>query len=163
MLEVWRGLPDVGPLPWNEAYWAPEPNALAVRRLNQPFEIPVEAIDVSGFAPPRVDEAWLLSRVTEHGALVAGRLRDGRLEASQVFVRLPDVVGPCPLLHLACGKRVETFERDTDRCLVPTGCVQRQLCPEMIPGCAPGYVLATWPSEPGACLAFACDPGFLPR
>jgi hypothetical protein len=161
--EAWRGLPDVES-PATDPVVAIQTvdGALVAHPLNESSETVLGTLSVSGFAPPLVETTWLTSRVLAGGALVAGEVHGTTLEASQVFVRLPDRVGPCSDVLPHCeGDEVPTFERDQDLCLVSTGCVVPRACPMYRPECAPGYVLAAWPSQPGGCLSFACDAAFL--
>jgi hypothetical protein len=164
--EAWRGLPDVGPI-LGDGYFTvnKDGDELFASLVNTGWEKRIGTVSVA-FAPRLVDTAWLSSRVLEHGALVAGRVEGSafealRLDANQVYVRLPDTVGPCPMEELFCGDETATYERDENRCLVPTGCATPRACPMYIPVCDPGYVLRSWASQPAACPAYACDPAFL--
>jgi hypothetical protein len=70
------------------------------------------------------------------------------LDATQVFVHLPDVVGPCPTMIIRCEEgAVATYERDANRCMVPTGCVKRGFCPMYMPTCGSGCALKSWSSH----------------
>ena len=162
ILGAWRGLPGVEPSPLDR-YVAVDSNGdrLEARLLNRGGEHPIGSVSVAGCAPRLVDPTWLTARVLGHGAIVAGRLDDGILEAGQVFIRLPDYPGPCPGLRMLCGDRTATYERDANHCLEPTGCVERHFCPLFLPECDPGYRLVSWASQPNGCAAFACDPAFL--
>jgi hypothetical protein len=162
ILEAWRGLPGVAPSP-RDRYVAVDGQGdrLEASLLNRGGEHLIGSVSVAECAPRLVDPAWLTARVLAHGALIAGRLDGGILEAGQVFIRLPDYAGPCPGLRMLCGDRTATYERDANRCLEPTGCVERQFCPLFRPQCDPGYRLVSWASRPDGCPAFACDPGFL--
>lgn len=163
VLEAWRGLPDVSAAAGQTvALVEGMDDALWAMPVNGGAELPIEAVSVSGVGPGLVDPAWLTSRVLAHGALVAGELQGTTLQASQVFVHLPDVPGPCKDIRVDCGPgKLPTFARNGNRCLVPTGCVAPSPCPEYRPVCAPGYVLDEWPSPPRGCAAFACDAAFL--
>jgi len=125
--------------------------------------VPVASVDVGAAARTGVDAAWLEDRFVARGAIVAARVtRASRLEVSQVLVRLPDVVGPCPRLAIRCaGGTVATYERSAQRCLVSTGCAARGVCPYAVPACDDGYTSVSWPAAPGACPRFACEPAFL--
>jgi hypothetical protein len=160
---AWRGLPDVTPTDGDLVVAVKKVDgALFASPVNSSTEIAIESVSVSGFAPPMVDTTWLASRVLEGGALVAGAIHGSTLDASQVFVTLPAVPGPCRDVIVHCeGDETPTYARDENLCLVPTGCVVRRACPEYRPVCGPGYVLATWAARPGGCDAFACDPTFL--
>src|SRR6202035_267505 len=124
---------------------------LLVHPVNGEGAHPLDAVSVAGVTARLVDAAWLTARVVSRGALVAGHLAGEALDADQVYLRLPDVVGPCSLRLLHCGDDVATFDRDVNRCLVPTGCAVRGFCPQFVPSCDPGYQLVEWPSEPQAC------------
>jgi hypothetical protein len=167
--DVWRGLPDVVPpatdpvVAISTVALSTVDGALFASPLNEASELPIASVSVSDLAPPLVDTGWLASRVLDHGALVAGTLQGATFEASQVYVRLPDFVGPCRNGPPdSCGNReVPTYTRDDNRCLVPADCVTPRACPLYRPVCDPGYVLAAWPSLPGGCPTFACDAAFL--
>jgi len=162
VLGAWRGMPDVNPAPL-DPYVTVETidERLVAHLLNLWWERPIETVSVTGFAPPLVDTSWLSARVLSGGAIVAGRFDEASLDAAQVFVRLPDVVGPCPLFQYYCGERVATYTLAPDRCLIATGCAVPRDCPEYLPGCYPGYERLSWPSQPDACPAYACQPAFL--
>lgn len=131
----------------------------------------VTTIDLAPIVETFVDGRWLSRRVTHHGAIVAGRIEQGQsfpagretlLVASQVFVRLPDTIGPCPELAIRCAPGfVATFDRNEDRCITPQECVVPASCGQTAPECAEGYELVTWATSPDACPAYACDPSFV--
>ncbi|HEY5241862.1 MAG TPA: hypothetical protein VIJ22_10365 [Polyangiaceae bacterium] len=162
-LEAWRGLPDVEP-PGDAGVVAVGvvDGVRYARSLNGTSESPFETLAVSDFAPRLVDPAWLSARVLDHGGLVSGAVQGTTLQASQVFVHLPDTPGPCLHWRSECGAdEITTFTRDEDRCLNPTGCLVPRPCPLDLPVCPPGYVRSAWPSQPAGCPAFACDAAFL--
>ena len=165
MHEGWRGLPGAEPPPLEDRYVtiAPSDDGLSARVLNSRWERSIDTVSLSDAAARLVDTEWLTSRVLDHGALVAGRFDGATFVAGQVFVRLPDVVGPCPRLRrLSCeGGEVPTYTRDENRCRIPAGCVVRGFCPLYIPVCDAGYTRVSWPAQPVACPAYACDPAFL--
>jgi hypothetical protein len=111
-----------------------------------------------------VDGRWLRKRAIEGGAITSGVwVRRGEelvLEASNVFLKLPERAGPCPLFRLANCPDGQTwsFTRTADRCIVPVSCVTTRYCAAYLPACAEGYTLASWPSTNGGCSAYACDP-----
>lgn len=181
--EAYRGMPGVtvasGDLfyrahdrdPQITCITAPCNNEIA-QKLNFKPELDFTTLSVDAAAKPFVDEAWLARQVLRHGGLVAAKLHDGAklpggyekvLDASQVFVRIPNPVGPCPMFPLMkCPEpRVNTFNRNADGCVIPTGCAMPGICPMYMPACEPGYTLASWTSQPAACQAYACDPAFL--
>jgi len=152
------------------------PNLRAMRIDGPATPIELASLTVSSAARSGVDPSWLERRVVAHGAIVAahpshlsstrapvGAARSSRLDASQVFVRLSDAVGACPELSaIRCPDgETPTYERSADRCLVPTGCVVRAMCPAAVPACEEGYTLASWPAAPSGCPRYACDPSFL--
>jgi hypothetical protein len=145
------------PCPW----WLAQP-------LNEPASAVQKfaALHVDAAAKPLVDQAWLTRQVEERGALVSARFVDGNafdsLDASQVFVRLPNLAGPCPMRPLpVCGEgQVLTYTRNADRCLVAGACVTQGICASYAMGCAPGYTRVEWATAPSGCPSYACDPAF---
>lgn len=142
------------------------------QKLNFKPELEFTSLSVDAAAKPFVDEAWLAGRVLRHGAVVAAKLHDGAklpggyekvLEASQVFLRIPNKTGPCPMfpIKMCPEPQVNTFNRSADGCMIPTGCATPGICPMYMPACEPGYTLAAWTSQPSACQSYACDPAFL--
>jgi hypothetical protein len=163
VLEAWRGMPGVEASP-DSAYVRVEMNDghLFAQFLDEDRRHPIGSVSFAAGVEPLGNGDWLTSRVLAHYALVAGTFDRGTLEASQVFVHLPDVVGPCPMLIIRCEQgTVATYDRDANHCLRPTGCVSRGMCPMYIPACDEGYTLASWASKPDGCAAFACDPSFI--
>jgi hypothetical protein len=160
-LEVWRGLPGVNPAS-SDSYSSIEKanGQLVANVLDGTEKATLETLSLSAFVPLDVDMAWLGARVLEHGALVAGRLNGTALEAEQVFIRLPDVIGPCPDYQIDCRDEAPTYSRDDNRCLIPTGCVVAQDCPLDV-DCRAGYRAVLWRVQPAGCASFACDPAFL--
>lgn len=146
-------------------------NTLGATRLGASSKTGFARLEVGPAARPLVDTRWLSGRVTAHGALVAAHFEAGQrmaagtekvLEASQVFVKLPEAIGPCPMFAgPPCGAgETMTFQRNADRCTVPAGCVKVAACPHAMPACGAGYTLQSWPAGATACAAFACDPTF---
>lgn len=128
--------------------------------------------DAGAAAKAHVDQEWLVSRAQIRGAVVAGKMVDGVkypggfekvLSMSQVFVRLPEAMGPCPksLVRKCEDGAVETYDRTADRCLVQTGCAKTTAACQARPACEAGYRLETWNALPNGCEAFACDPAFV--
>jgi hypothetical protein len=160
--EVWRGLPDVVAAPLDPYLTvATLEGTMMAHVLDSPWGRVIGSLSVADVAAPLIDTAWLSSRVVTGGAIVAGRFDGWTLDVAQVFVRLPDVVGPCPDFGYDCGKETPTFTLAGDRCLMPTGCAVRHVCQEYRPACEPGYDLLSWPTQPKACLAYACVPAWL--
>jgi len=171
---AYRGLPGMAPAPGDGFFVvrdrqpsigcgvAPGDDSVAAR-LDTGDTSDVTTVAVARAAAPRVDEAWLASRVRRHGAVVAAQLRDGVLEVSQVFLRLPDDGGPCLLIRHVCNAPLHaTYTRDPNRCLVFDHCVAPRPCSFLRPGpCADGYRQVSWPADNAQCVAFACDPAFL--
>jgi hypothetical protein len=135
----------------------------AVHWLNFTEAETVQTVSVAQAAAAWVDAAWLRDRVLAHGAIVAGDISGDTLDARQVFLRVPDAVGPCATVTApACAEgMVPTFDRDDNRCLVPSGCSRPGMCGMFLPVCAPGYTLHTWIGGSPACPAYACDPSFV--
>lgn len=163
--EAWRGLPDVT-APSLELYTdvVTVDGHLVAHMLNSPWGRPIEAVSVTDVTPAWVDGAWITTRVMYHDAIIASRFDGGTLVAGQVFLRLPDVIGPCPLLRWmvpACeGGQVETYAMTDDLCEYATGCAKPGVCPMFVPRCDPGYDLVSWPTQPDACAVFTCEPAF---
>jgi hypothetical protein len=111
--------------------------------------------------------------VERHGAIVAGHFALGPgynvagaqervLEASQVYVRVPDAEEPCYVRRAFCAEpSVPTYMRDAGLCLRFAGCREPGICPLFMPSCAPGYTLVSWRAGEHACPAYACDPSFI--
>ena len=181
--EAYRGMPGVqnaagesffraqDRVPAINCFAAPCNNEVATR-LNYAPTTSFTRLSVDRAALALVDKDWLARRVLAHGALVAGKFVNGAvfgagpekvLDASQVYLRVPDFAGPCPAVRLAqCPPgSTWTYTRSADRCLIPVGCVPQGICPLYVPSCAPGYQLASWRAAPSACARFACDPGFV--
>lgn len=177
---AYRGLPGRTPassdafysvhkrVPRIECFTTPCPNEIAVK-LNTEARDNIDAVSVAAAALAFVDRAWLTSRVERRSALVAGALREASssrrerqvLLASQVFLRLPERVAPCPTAPTpSCGDKAVALRRTQERCLVFDRCVDRGICPDVIPACAEGYTRVSWPAAPAACAAFACEPTF---
>jgi hypothetical protein len=161
-LEAWRGLPDVAAPPLDPYLGVMTVDgALVAHVLDSPWGRVIGSISVADLATPFVDTAWLSSRIVTGGAVVAGKFDGWALDVAQVYLRLPDVAGPCPDFGYECGDAVPTFTLAAGRCLIPTGCAVRRMCPEVMPACGSGYETLSWPSQPDGCLAFACMPAWL--
>ncbi len=111
-----------------------------------------------------VDEQWLQGRVLTNRAIVAGHIvRSGghvTVDASQVFVSLPDRVAACPApasYSCASGK-IRSYERTADRCTVRVGCTYPGACAPFEPLCEEGYSIVSWQN---ICPRHACEPSFL--
>lgn len=183
VLEAWRGMPGVtaaaGELVWRvtpleiQCFAAPCASH-QLRKVNYALTRQVHGLQVhrAAAASPLVDQNWLTARVDRHDALIASALKDGAqyaagkeklADASQVFIRLPNRNGPCPLMRLAMCEpgKVHSFSRSDELCLMPQGCVTPGVCVAMVPTCPDGYSLATWSGGEHACPQHACDPAFL--
>lgn len=181
VLEAYKSLPGIAPAPGDTFYavsprvpriscfTAPCPNELA-HTLNRAETRVFDDVRVDRASKPFVDQSWLADRVRAHGAIVAGDFVPGAhfaggyetlLSASQVYLRLPEHVGPCPPVDVGpCAElEVRSYRRDLRRCVVPGACVERNACPLFIPACDDGYTLTRW-TGPAGCNAFACDPEF---
>ncbi len=145
---------------------APCPD-LSAKRVNYTAQKLFHRLDLSDAQAQLVDGAWLRKRAVEDGAITSGALvRHGEelvLEATNVFMRLPEVAGPCPLFKLTpCADgQTRSYSRTADRCIVPGACVTQHFCATVVPGCAEGYTLASWPGANGGCAAYACDPSWV--
>lgn len=154
-----------------QCFKAPCPT-MKVTRLNGGGATMIDQVSVTDAALTRVDQTWLKNRVAEHNAIVTGAFVNGAfisgtyekvLSASQVFVRLPEQPGPCPLVKMppCASGLVRTFERNEDRCVLPSfTCVTPGLCAQFLPACSEGYELQQWSGGQFACPVFACDPTF---
>jgi hypothetical protein len=163
VLAAWRGMPDVqAPLLDLYVTVGTAGDHLVAYGLDGVWRHSITAVSLSDLGPPLLDTSWLTGRALGGGAIVAGRLVGTTFDAAQVFVRLPDAIGPCPLLEYSCGVGVATYTLGADRCLFATGCAAAgHLCPEYLPACDPQYQRLSWPSQPHGCPAYACMPGFL--
>ncbi len=110
------------------------------------------------------EEAWLYGRVLTNRAVVAGKIvranRHVTVDASQVFVALPDDTSACPSTTApSCPSgKIRAYERTADRCTVPAQCTPPGVCAPFEPSCAPGYKLIGWQN---ICPRHACEPDFL--
>jgi hypothetical protein len=178
--DVWHGMPDVRAHVLDGYYSIAAPTCPPfvmcpperANLLNTSVRFGVRTVDLDPATRSWVDVKWLASRVTRHGALIAASWADGApptgangecqtLRSSQVYVHLPDVVGPCEARpERECREGTSPwFERTEDRCLVQMGCVKPGICPQFMPSCEPGYTLASWMGSEG-CARYACDPRF---
>lgn len=146
--------------------------SLRATKLHTTSKVLFHDLEVKPAALPLVDRNWLSYRVIEDDALVAGRFVDGAvvgvspekvLEASQVFVHLPDMKQSCPRYAPAQCPEDQTnlYVRNSNRCVVPAGCGGGGACAAVVPQCADGYELASWTGGQFACTQYACDPAFL--
>ena len=175
---AWRGMPGVKFNEPADTFYrvegvaiqcvaAPCPT-LRASQLHSTSTILHHDLDVTRAALAFVDRDWLTFRAIEKGALVAGRFVNGAvkekiLDASQVFIHLPDMTQSCPrpaVVRCPAGK-VNVWTRNQDRCEVPAGCGGGGACAAFVPSCADGYSLSSWAGGPFACAQFACDPAFL--
>lgn len=174
---AWRGMPGVTFTEGTDTFFrvaqvniqcitAPCPT-MQTTRLHSTSKTLFHDVSVERAAMPNVDQNWLTFRITDKDALVAGKLRDsGRekvLDASQVFVKLPDMTQSCarPSLPLCPGSKVNTWARDENRCVMPAGCVTPGACAAVVPACTEGYSLVSWTGGTRACTQYACDPDWL--
>ncbi len=178
---AWRGMPGVRPAA-GELFFraervdirciaAPCPSYRATKLHGSQGTL-FHDVGVARASLPAVDRVWLERRVTDREALVTARFVPGTqysagrelvLDVSQVFVKLPDVKGPCPMFPIAqcTGGKTMAMARTADRCLVPAGCVTMQGCSEPRVVCPAGYRLDLWRGGTNACLKWACDPEFV--
>jgi hypothetical protein len=167
--EAFRGMPGIQADPEDGFYVVETPIAQVAVSLDAGVTFPVREVSVAAAAAPHVDQNWLESRILRHGAVFAAHVAptDVRaavvMEASQVYVRLPDHGGPCLLQHHACkAPLVPVYTRDENRCIVWSACIEPRPCLPATPVvCDSGYTLVDWPADNLTCRAFACDPTFL--
>lgn len=181
VFEAYRGLPGQAPYVSDLFYsvTANDPaiqcitapcNNLHAKKLNSTKTKSITATDIDFGA--LVDNAWLRHRVETGGALVAGEIYEGEvfpggpeqlLFADQVYLKLPEVAGPCPAVKLApCAEgMVRSYTRTEDRCVVPGACVEAGACAAVVPSCEEGYELSSWNGGMFACTQFVCDPAWL--
>lgn len=176
---AWRGMPgrtwttnaklysikDIRPL--IRCFAAPC-NGLNFTVLNVGASGSATSLSVGSASGPFVDETWLDKEVTREDALVVATIVNGQqfpagpeqvIDAQQVFVKLPETMN-CPQFKLAACPRGQFhgYERNTDRCVMPTGCTRGgRMCAQFIPSCEEGYELISWMTASG-CAAYACDP-----
>jgi hypothetical protein len=181
--EVYRGMPGMAPgaadvfftskthTPALECFTTPCPNEVATQ-LNSTKTTSFSTYQVTDALPNGGDAAWLTGRMRTHGAITAGSIVKGAeaavgfeqvLAATQVYVRIPDVLQACPKVPKPqCGAgKVPTFTRSLDRCLVFDTCVKPGICPQFLPACPADYTQTTWAHTSSSCKAMACDPTFL--
>jgi hypothetical protein len=174
--EAWRGMPGKAVAAGDSFFKlstatvqcirAPCPSYRAVRG-NFTAQTYFHALELDRAAAGRLDLAWLEKRATQDGALTAGALvRSGEvltLEASNVFVKLPEAAGPCPLVKQPpCASGMSrTFVRNEDRCIVSSQCVAQGVCTQLVPTCGEGTTRVTWASAPRACPQMVCEPSWL--
>jgi hypothetical protein len=181
--EAYRGLPGVTPIksavfykakdrsPKISCFSAPCPNLVATK-LNTSSKSYFSRLDVKHAAKIMVDESWLINRVQAHDAIVAAKLVNGTLfqggyekvlDIRQVYIRLPEIKGPCPLMKVPpCDPMVQTFTRSVERCMFFDSCRDQSNCPMVKPaGCADGYTLVKWSANNAMCVEFVCDPSFI--
>jgi hypothetical protein len=143
---------------------APCPTLQATRVNRTTGSMMVSDVSLEAALGSLVNGEWLKSRVLTNRALVVGRVADRSgsttLEAKQVFVELPDRTQSCPrfALPICSAGKVLAWERSSNRCTLPAGCVEPRICVAVVPACDEGY---TQISVQGACTQFSCEPAFL--
>lgn len=178
--DAWRGMPGVTPAA-GDAFYRAAPVQLAcvkascptmgATKLNAGGTTLFHKTNTAPAALSFVDVAWLTSRVEGRDAIVAGRFVNGAkvsgsheqvLTASQVYVKLAEAPGPCPLAKMipCAAGTVRSFVRSTDRCENPSVCVTPGVCAQFLPACPTDYSLQSWSGGAHACQLFACDPTF---
>jgi hypothetical protein len=178
--DAWRGMPGVTATSTDSFYLTEQANIQCIKapcpsmkatRLNAGGSTLIHETDVTAAALPRVDTAWLSGRVELRDAIVTGHFTQGKLisgthekvlTASQVFVKLAEAPGPCPLAKMPpCPTgQVRSYTRDTDRCVLPHMCVPAHVCTQFVMACPADYTLISWVDGVHACPARACDPTF---
>ena len=171
---AWRGLPGVVPGASEKVYSAKAAagsssgasSGLVASQAATGSTTNVSRVQVQRASKAFVDQAWLSARVASSGSLAFAKVttvnKEAVLDASQIYLKLPERAG-CPAVREpACpAGQVHTYDRDTRRCLVPTGCAQPGACSHMLPSCTEGYDLVSWATAPRACPAAACDPSWV--
>lgn len=122
-------------------------------------------VDVSRALKQLVSVDWVKGRVLQSRAIVAGsivRSAGGHVvvDASQVYIQLPDRIQSCPkVAPPSCSNgKVEAWSMNANRCMVPAGCTAPGVCALYIPSCAPGYSQLSWQN---VCPRYACQPEWL--
>lgn len=184
VFEAYLGMPGVEPIegdiffksqdrdPPVQCFTAPCPNEVA-HRLNTSIGYLFDSYHVELAAKPHVDQDWLIDRVDNHGAIVAALFMQGTLfqggyetvlDASQVYLNVADMTGPCPAFKLAACPEGEvwTYTRDENLCQIPNACVPDGNCPSLQPPrCEEGYTASGWRVDSPYCMKLACDPTFV--
>ncbi|MFO0614629.1 MAG: DUF6748 domain-containing protein [Polyangiaceae bacterium] len=179
--EAYRGLPGTTAAT-GDLYYATKPrdpqiqcftapcNNLTTKKLNTTQTQDITRTDVA--FKDRIDNAWLTERAEQEGAIILGNVHSGAqfpggkekvLSARNVFLKLPEIQGPCPQFKLAAcpSGQTRTYTRDTDRCILPGECVPSGACPQFVPSCNAGFELRSWASAPFGCNAYVCDPAWI--
>lgn len=179
--EAYRGLPGMTPAsgdfyyatklkdPQIQCFTAPC-NNLETKKLNTTQTQDLTRTDIA--FQDRIDNAWLTARATEADAIIVGNVHSGAqfpggkekvLSARNVFLKLPEIQGPCPQFKLAAcpAGQTRTYVRDTDRCVLPGECVPSGACALFVPSCKDGFELRSWTAAPFGCNAFVCDPSWI--
>ena len=181
---AYRGLPGMVPAttdvfyaakdrsPQISCFSAPCPNDVA-NTLNSTTNTYFSSYRVTRAAKSFVDQNWLVDRINQHGALVAGKIVNGTLypagyekvlDASQVYLNVAAMKGPCPAFRLAACPtgQVWSYTRDTELCQLPDACIPDGGCMQTQPPlCSTGYTVSGWRVQATACMAYACDPSFV--
>jgi hypothetical protein len=111
-----------------------------------------------------VDPKWLEGRILANRAVVAGKIIRAdlqvTLDASQVFVALPDRLSACPKATApSCPSgKIRAYERTAERCTVATQCTFPGACAQFEAQCEIGYTRVSWTN---ICPRYACEPDFL--
>lgn len=121
-------------------------------------------VNLEGALKPLVPGDWLMGRVMENRAVVAGRIeRSGGnvvLRATQVFTAVPDRVQSCPKQPppRCSSTKVGAWALTENRCAVPVGCTVPGVCAAFVPSCESGYTAISWMN---VCTRWACQPSWL--
>ncbi len=178
--EAWRGMPGVQPVAGEEFYMASSSGMTCITapcfseralKLNSTAKKAFSSYSVARASRALVDQEWLIDRVAHRDAIVAASMLKGQLfpggrglvlDASQVYLKLPEQAGPCPMMKLAAcpDGQAWSFERNADRCALPVGCIDAGGCAAYVPSCDEGYTLQSWTGGMFACSVYACDPTF---
>jgi len=109
-----------------------------------------------------LDTEYLKAQTLANQAIIFAKQGANQVQAQQVYLLVPQQIGPCkkkPTNRCTQVQTAETFTRDPlTRCLVFDKCVRRGFCPLFIPVCPEGYTRQSWAVEPNACPSYTCDP-----
>ena len=139
---------------------------LQATRLNRATgHVMATEVDISAAQKTLVDGSWLMNRVLQGRAVVAGEIVKSRgvnvvLHASQIYIQLPDQTQSCPRVAAPRCRNGEiaAWSRNENRCNVPVGCTPPGVCAAFVPSCDPGYINVSFQN---ICTRWVCEPEFL--
>jgi len=172
--EAFQGMPGVRPAAGESFSLVEAANVACIREpcpnlvateLNSDRQLYLHAVDASNSARTLVDQRWISHSVAANRAIAAAAPvvvnDETRLNASQVYLRLPFREDPCPRVAVPVCENQESniFVRNDSRCLIPQGCAVVDPSPGAAPPCDEGYTQVSWIGPEG--VEFACDPAFI--